>query len=143
MMKRTLAAVCVFSVNTLVYQTAFAQTPSYPATSTATATTETATTAPDNTKRNKFEPRETTADAQKNNAADLNIAKRIRKSVMADKSLSTYAHNVKIVAVDCKVTLNGVVRSDKEKNVIEMKAAQVVGKNLVVNDLKISTPDAG
>jgi hypothetical protein len=33
---------------------------------------------------------------------------------MADKSLSTYGHNVKIVAVKGQVTLNGAVRSDVE-----------------------------
>ena len=53
-------------------------------------------------------------------------------------SLSTYAHNIKIVSVNGTVTLNGVVRSEKEKNSIAMKAAAVAGKDRVVNELKIA-----
>ncbi len=36
-----------------------------------------------------------TADQGKNNQSDLKIMQQIRKSVVADKSLSTNAHNVK------------------------------------------------
>ena len=36
---------------------------------------------------------------------------------MADKSLSTYAHNIKIVTRDGKVTLEGPVRSGAEKQI--------------------------
>ena len=57
---------------------------------------------------------------------------------MADKALSTYAHNVKIVAVSGTVTLNGVVRSEQEKSTLEMKAAAVAGKDHVINDLKVA-----
>ena len=56
------------------------------------------------------------------NATDRDLAKRIRSAIMDDKSLSTYAHDVKIVAQDGKVTLKGPVRSDEEKSAIEAKA---------------------
>jgi osmotically-inducible protein OsmY len=94
----------------------------------------------DNTRANQSDSSNTTAsaDTQSNGAGDLNLTARIRKSVIADKSLSTYAHNVKIVAVNGNVTLNGVVRSDQEKNAIEMKAVAVAGKGNVVNDLKVA-----
>ena len=61
---------------------------------------------PDNTKVNKRDknPDEATADQQKMNAADRNLTARIRKSVMADKTLSTYAHNVKIIRQNGIVT---------------------------------------
>jgi osmotically-inducible protein OsmY len=36
------------------------------------------------------------------------------------------------------VTLNGVVRSDTEKNAIEMKAAEIAGQGKVTNDLKVT-----
>src|ERR1700691_4521373 len=51
-------------------------------------------TKPDNTAENKRDqnPDEATADQQKMNAADRDITARIRRSIMADKSLSTYAH---------------------------------------------------
>jgi hyperosmotically inducible protein len=94
----------------------------------------------DNTKSNQTDPsnKEVTADDQKENATDRGIVSRIRKSLMAEKNLSTYAHNVKIVAVDGHVTLNGVVRSDEEKRKVASLAEEVAGKENVVNDLKVS-----
>ncbi|MEO7209254.1 MAG: BON domain-containing protein [Steroidobacteraceae bacterium] len=96
--------------------------------------------APDNAKSNKVDTSNATAtaDSQTNNATDLGLTKRIRQSLMRDKSLSTYAHNIKIVTVGGKVTLNGVVRSEDEKDAIEMKAANIAGKSKVTNDLKIA-----
>jgi hyperosmotically inducible protein len=95
--------------------------------------------APDNTKinkrdRNKAEP---TADQQKESQPDRDTASQIRKAIMDDKSLSTYAHNVKIISQDGTVTLRGPVRSSKEKEIIESKAAQVAGKDHVVSQLEI------
>ena len=98
--------------------------------------------APDNTKSNRVDPSNTTmtAGSQKNDAADMQITKQIRASIVADKSLSTYAHNVKIVAVGGNVTLNGVVRSQEEKDSIESKAQAVVSGGSVTNNLKIAPP---
>ena len=79
-----------------------------------------------------------TADTQSNHSSDVDLTKRIRQSVVADKSLSTYAHNVKIVTLNGSVTLNGVVRSDEEKNAVEMKAAAIAGKDKVTNALKVA-----
>jgi hyperosmotically inducible periplasmic protein len=95
---------------------------------------------PDNTKSNKEDPSNSnqTADTQSNNASDMELTQKIRRSVTADKSLSTYAHNVKIVTADGRVTLNGVVRSGDEKSEIGAKAASVVGKDHVVNELKVT-----
>ena len=101
-------------------------------------------TPPDNTKSNQADPSNSaaTADAQTNKSNDIDLTKRIRKSVMADKGLSTYAHNIKIVSVDGRVTLNGVVRSEQEKRALEMKAAAIAGKDNVTNDLKVA-PNKG
>lgn len=82
-------------------------------------------TQPDNTKTNKG--METTADQQKMNPADRQLAQKIRKAVVADKSLSTYAHNVKIISQDGSVTLKGPVRSEDEKKTIVAKAAEIAG----------------
>jgi hyperosmotically inducible protein len=94
----------------------------------------------DNAKSNKVDTSNTTATAgkQSNNPTDLDLTKRIRQTILADKSLSTYAHNVKIITVDGSVTLNGVVRSQDEKAAIEMKAANIAGKDRVTSDLKIA-----
>jgi hyperosmotically inducible periplasmic protein len=94
----------------------------------------------DNTKSNQTDPsnKEVTADSQKENESDRGLVSRIRKSLMAEKDLSTYAHNVKIVAVDGQVTLNGVVRSDEEKRKVASLAEEIAGKQNVVNDLKVA-----
>src|ERR1017187_10110599 len=72
--------------------------------------------APDNTKQNKTEGM--TADNQKENKADRLTSQKIRKSVLADKFLSSYAHNVKVITTNGTVTLKGPVRSDEEKSAI-------------------------
>jgi hyperosmotically inducible protein len=84
---------------------------------------------PDNTKTNKRDrkPGAVTADQQKMNSADRDLTKKIRQAVIADKSLSTYAHNIKIVSQDGTVTLKGPVHSDAEKTTIEAKAAEIAG----------------
>ena len=46
---------------------------------------------------------------------------------MADKSLSTYAHNVKIISQNGTVTLKGPVKSDDEKTAVIAKAVAVAG----------------
>src|SRR5438874_9102644 len=70
--------------------------------------------APDNTKVNKRDrdKAESTADRTKDNVNDRDVMQKIRKSIMDDTSLSTYAHNVKIVSQHGKVTLKGPVRSE-------------------------------
>jgi hyperosmotically inducible periplasmic protein len=95
--------------------------------------------APDNTKSNKVDAsnQSAAADKQRNDSADIDLTKRIRQSVMADKTLSTYAHNVKIVAVDGTVTLNGVVSTADEKMRIGKKARSIAGEGHVVDDLKV------
>jgi hyperosmotically inducible protein len=97
-------------------------------------------TAPDNTKQNSVDPtnRTASADAQKNDKTDLALTQQIRKSVMADKSLSTYAHNVKIITVNGNVTLNGVVHTQQEKDAIGAKAQAALNNGSVVNNLKIT-----
>lgn len=92
----------------------------------------------DNTKANKGNQGDSpTADQGKNNKTDLQIMQQIRKSVMADKSLSTYAHNIKIISEHGKVTLKGTVRSDDEKRSIEQKAAEVAGAGNVTDNILV------
>jgi hyperosmotically inducible protein len=95
---------------------------------------------PDNTKVNKRDknPGEATADQQKMNPADRDLSAKIRKAVMADKTLSTYAHNVKIISQDGVVTLKGPVRSDDEAKAIVAKAVDVTGSaDKVVNQMSV------
>jgi len=94
---------------------------------------------PDNTKVNKQDraPGAVTADQQKENRTDRDLTQQVRKSVMADKSLSTYAHNVKIVAQSGTITLKGPVRSDEEKKAIVAKAEEVAGAGKVTDELTV------
>jgi len=79
-----------------------------------------------------------TADQSKNNKADRELAAKIRESIVADKSLSTTAHNVKIIAQDGSITLRGKVKSDEEKKAVEDKATELAGAGKVTNDLIVS-----
>jgi osmotically-inducible protein OsmY len=98
-------------------------------------------TAPDNTKTNQQDRAKgaATADQQKENASDREITQKIRQAVMDDKSLSTYAHNVKVIAQDGQVTLKGPVRSENEKKTVEAKAVEVAGAGHVSNQITIAS----
>jgi hyperosmotically inducible protein len=92
--------------------------------------------APDNTKINKSDrdAGQPTADQQKENRSDREMAKKIRQSIMADKSLSSYAHNVKIISQNGTVTLKGPVKSEDEKTSVMSKAVAVAGSADKVTD---------
>jgi osmotically-inducible protein OsmY len=97
---------------------------------------------PDNTKVNKQDRAagSPTADQQKNNRTDRQLTQQIRKAVIADKTLSTYAHNVKIIAQNGAVTLKGPVRSDEEKKAVLAKAEDVAGAGKVTDQLSVAPP---
>jgi hyperosmotically inducible periplasmic protein len=96
--------------------------------------------APDNTKTNQGDANKdaVTAQQQKMNPADRNTTKQIRSALTDDKSLSTYAHNIKIITRNGKVILKGPVRSEDEKTAIEARAKQIAGADNVTNRLTIA-----
>lgn len=85
--------------------------------------------APDNSKTNQGDGSKgaATAGQQKMNPAGRNITGQIRASIFKDQSLSAYAHNIKIITRDGKVTRKGPVRTNEEKANIEARAAAVAG----------------
>ena len=91
----------------------------------------------DNTKQNKDQT-PPTADQQKMNPADRAITQKIRKAIHDDNTLSTYAHNIKIITQDGKVTLRGPVRTEDEKAGIEAKAISVAGQDNVTDLLEVA-----
>src|SRR5262249_11827071 len=95
-------------------------------------------TPPDNTKRNKDQG--PTADQQKMSPEDRAITQKIRKAIMEDTNLSTYAHNIKIISRNGKVTLRGPVRTDEEKTALGARAEEVAGAGNVTNDLSVAPP---
>jgi hyperosmotically inducible protein len=94
----------------------------------------------DNTKVNQRDrdQAQPTADQQKENKPDRQVAQQIRQAIVKDKSLSTYAHNVKVIVQDGTVTLKGAVRSDEEKQAIEAKATQIAGADKVTDQIEIA-----
>ena len=95
--------------------------------------------AADNTKvnqrdRNRSEP---TADNQKENPADRQLAQQIRRAIVKDKSLSSNAHNIKVIAQNGMVTLKGPVDSESEKQTVEAKASQVAGAEKVSSEIQV------
>jgi hyperosmotically inducible protein len=98
--------------------------------------------APDNTKTNQGDASKNakTADQQKMNPADRETTRKIRSALADDKSLSTYAHNIKIITTDGMVTLKGPVRSEDEKSAIEAKAREIAGDSNVTNNLTVAPP---
>ena len=93
--------------------------------------------APDNTKANA-QADQNTADKQSNAAADRTLTQQVRKAIMQDKSMSTYAHNVKVVAQNGQVTLSGPVRTDEEKQAIVQKAAEIAGQDRIMDQISVA-----
>jgi hyperosmotically inducible periplasmic protein len=94
---------------------------------------------PDNTKINERDrdKSQKTADQAKEGTSDRELMQKIRKAVVADKSLSTYGHNVKIISEHGKVTLKGPVHSEEESKNIEAKAVAAAGAGNVSNQLLV------
>jgi hyperosmotically inducible periplasmic protein len=93
----------------------------------------------DNTKmneRDRQDPR-LTADQQGENESDRNLSASIRKSITDDKSMSTYAKNVKIISQNGTVTLKGPVRSEAEKKAIEAAAKKIAGNGKVNSEITV------
>ena len=86
--------------------------------------------APDNSKTNQQTRGSETAGQQSENQGDRDLARKIRKSIIDDKNLSTYAHNMKVIARGGTVTLKGPVRSEDEKTAIEAKAVEIAAGRL-------------
>jgi hyperosmotically inducible protein len=121
-LRRTVHAVVFTGICTMIAIPAIAQTPA------------------DNTRVNTRDRDKdaVTADQQKENAGDRDLTRKIRQSLMKDKSLSSYAHNVKVIAQDGQVTLKGPVRSDEESRSVEAKATEVAGAGHVTNQMSVA-----
>jgi hyperosmotically inducible protein len=91
--------------------------------------------APDNSAQNKSQT--TTADNQPNAQADRTTTAAVRKALMADKGLSTYGHNVKIITKNGTVMLKGPVKSEEEKQKIAADVASVVSPDKITNSLMV------
>jgi osmotically-inducible protein OsmY len=92
----------------------------------------------DNTGRNvrDREAGTKTPGDQGGSATDRDITAAIRRAIVADDSLSTNAHNVKIITNEGVVTLRGPVENEKERVAVAAKAQTVAGVKKVDNQLE-------
>ena len=97
-------------------------------------------TAPDNTKKNQSGG--ATAERQGNSKSDVKLTQNIRKALMADKTLSTSAHNVKVITNNGAVILKGPVATADEKASVEAKAKEIAGSGNVTSRIEVMVPKA-
>ncbi len=69
--------------------------------------------------------------------ADRKATQQIRRSILAERGLSLYAHNCFILTRAGDVTLKGVVRTSGERQKVEALASDVVGPSHVHDNLTI------
>jgi hyperosmotically inducible periplasmic protein len=100
------------------------------------ATPQDQNTKPDNSSQNKNQDQ--TAQNQSSAASDRELTAKVRKAIVADKDLSTYAHNIKIITQNGTVTLKGPVKSEDEKQKIESDVASVVAHDSIVNQITVT-----
>jgi hyperosmotically inducible periplasmic protein len=95
--------------------------------------------APDNSAVNVRDraPEAMTAGQQSNAKTDVELTRQIRRAVVKDDSLSTMAHNVKIISANGSVTLRGPVKTEEEKTAIASKAQAIAGADKVDNQLEV------
>jgi sporulation protein YlmC with PRC-barrel domain len=98
-----------------------------------------ATTEPDNTARNVRDRNDSTLTPldQGNSKADVDTTAQIRKEIIAGKSMSVNARNVKIITKDGQVTLRGPVNSAEEKRLIGEIADRIARSGNVDNQLEV------
>ena len=93
----------------------------------------------DNTARNardKSGETQTSGD-QSNTPEDIKTTAAIRRAIVADKSLTMTATNVKIITADGKVTLRGPVKTAAEKAKIAELATKEAGTSTIDNQLEV------
>ena len=93
----------------------------------------------DNTGKNLRDKNEyrKTAEDQSFNSNETEVLAKIRKGIMANDTLSTNAHNVKIMLNKNEVTLRGPVNTIGEKNWIEQSTSKIVPNYKLINELEV------
>lgn len=98
--------------------------------------------ASENTERNVRDKGDTTLtpEDQQENESDLKITANVRKAITNRESLSTNAHNIKIITRNGAVTLRGPVDSAAESQELQQITKQTPGVMQVDNQLEIKAP---
>ena len=106
-------------------------------------TTESRTAAADNTARNVRDQNSKlpTPVDQGESEADRAITQQVRQEVVKNDTLSTNAHNVKIITQNGVVTLRGPVNSAAEKTTVVAAARRAQGVKGVDDQLEVKATD--
>jgi hyperosmotically inducible periplasmic protein len=108
------------------------------------AATNSATSKADNSARNEKDAKSNTltpVDQMRGNKSDVEYTRQIRKLIVNDPSLSTMAHNIKIITLNGVATLRGPVESFVEREKIAALAKQVVSDGQLRNQIEVKTQD--
>lgn len=94
----------------------------------------------DNSKVNVRDQKSTalTSDNQTSKKDDVELIRKIRRSLTADSSLSVNAQNVKIISHAGNVILKGPVNSSDERAAVERVAQNIAGKENVASELTVA-----
>lgn len=89
-----------------------------------------------NTRISPLEETVTVGD-QSNKPIDLNMAKKIRRELMSDSTLSMKAKNINVIVANNGVTLKGVVNSVEEREAILKHAYTTAPKHRIYNQISV------
>lgn len=81
----------------------------------------------------------TPVDQMSGSKADVEVTRQIREVIAKDSSLSTNAHNIKIITINGMTTLRGTVNSVQERAKLASLAESVVSPTAVQNLLEVKT----
>jgi osmotically-inducible protein OsmY len=80
------------------------------------------------------------ASSAGNSGTDVDLAAKIRRAVVHDKTLSIAAHNVDVVVKDGIMTIHGQVPSSDRGDAILQKPRDLAGAENVVDAMAITPP---
>lgn len=78
-----------------------------------------------------------TADDQTSRKDDVELVRKIRRSLTSDSSLSVNAQNIKIISHAGNIILKGPVKSADERAVVERAAQNIAGKDNVSSEINV------
>ncbi len=73
-----------------------------------------------------------------NDPVDLRTEEQVREALLADRSLSSAGHRVRVLSFEGEVTLRGSVRTPQERVQVARDAAAAVGGYRVHNRISVS-----
>ena len=83
---------------------------------------------------------ESRSNQSEGSAQDVEVTRRIRKALVADKALSTDAKKIEIITSNGKVTLRGTVGNAREQKSVLKKARKTAGVKSVTSELEVTRP---